>query len=267
MLECVVNVSEGEDLAVLDELAAAAGPAVLDVHSDADHNRSVFTMAGPDVEEAVRALTRVAVTRLDLGAHRGVHPRIGVVDVVPFVPLAGSETTDAIAARDRFAAWAGTELELPSFLYGPERSLPEVRRGAFVTIFPDVGPHRPHPTAGAVAVGARQVLVAYNLWLGPGVTVERARAVARAIRGPGIRALGLAAGRGAQVSCNLIDLRHVGPDAAFDAVAKLVPVARAELVGLVPASVLDAIPEDRWHELDLAPSRTIEASLERAGLQ
>lgn len=266
VLECVVNVSEGRHLALVEAIGAAAGAALLDVHSDADHNRSVFTLAGPDVEEAVRAVARVAVSRLDLGAHRGVHPRIGVVDVVPFVPLKGSAPADAVAARDRFAAWAGAELALPSFLYGLERSLPEVRRGAFVTIFPDVGPRRPHATAGAAAVGARDVLVAYNLWLAPDVTVEQARAVARAVRGPGIRALGLAAGAGAQVSCNLIDLRNVGPAAAYDAVARLVPVERAELVGLVPASVLHAIPEHRWSELDLAPSRTIEARLERAGL-
>ncbi|HEX2065026.1 MAG TPA: hypothetical protein VHE80_11465 [Acidimicrobiales bacterium] len=266
VLECVVNVSEGRDPALVEAIGVAAGAALLDAHSDADHNRSVLTLAGADVEEAVRALARAAVAHLDLGTHRGVHPRIGVVDVVPFVPLQGSAPADAVTARDRFAAWAAAELSLPSFLFGPERSLPEVRRGAFVTVFPDVGPPRPHPTAGAAAVGARDVLVAYNLWLAPEVTVERARAVAKAVRGPGIRALGLAAAGGAQVSCNLIDLRHAGPDAAFDAVARLVPVARAELVGLVPASVLAAIPEHRWSELDLAPSRTIEARLERAGL-
>src|SRR5256885_987430 len=115
MLECVVNVSEGRDQGTLDELAAACGSDLLDRHVDPDHHRSVFTLVG---EEAPRALAAGAGARLDLRTHTGVHPRLGVVDVVPFVPLAGAGLHDAVVARDAFARWAGTELAVPCFLYG-----------------------------------------------------------------------------------------------------------------------------------------------------
>ena len=267
MLECVINVSEGARANVVDAIAAGAGGALLDVHSDAHHNRSVLTLAGPDVESAAQAVTRAAVERLDLRTHVGVHPRIGVVDVVPFVPLSGAHMADAVAARDRFAAWAADELGVPCFLYGDKRSLPEVRRGAFTTIPPDTGPHVAHPTAGAIAVGARPVLVAYNVWLAASSGVDVARATAAAIRGPAVRALGLDVGGRAQVSCNLIDPAAVGPGALVDAVASRAEVAGTELVGLVPASVLAAEPPERWASLDLDPSRTIEARLqEQPGL-
>ncbi|MEO6121591.1 MAG: glutamate formiminotransferase [Acidimicrobiales bacterium] len=265
MLACVVNVSEGRDRSVLAALAAAAGDALLDVHSDAHHHRSVFTLGGPPVEAAVRRLVTGAVRLIDLRGHRGAHPRLGSADVVPFVPLAATPFFRALAARDAFAAWAATALGLPCFLYGPDRSLPEVRRLAFGALAPDRGPTTPHPTAGAVAVGARPVLVAYNLWLAPGVGVDRARAVARSIRSTQVRALGLDLGGQAQVSCNLVSPTEVGPAAAYDAVAAQVAVDRAELVGLLPAAVLDAIPPARWPRLDLAADRTIEARLKQAG--
>ncbi|MGI8936994.1 MAG: glutamate formimidoyltransferase [Iamia sp.] len=255
MLECVVNVSEGRDPATLDALAGAAGPDLLDIHSDPDHHRSVWTLRG---EAAPRRLTRVAVERLDLGDHAGVHPCIGVVDVVPFVALDPTPASEARAARDRFARWAADELALPSFAYGPERTLPDVRRQAFDGLAPTAGPDRPHPTAGAVAVGAREVLVAYNLWLA-GAELDLARQVARDLRGPAVRAMGLAVGHEVQVSLNLVRPSEVGPGAAWDAVATRVEVARAELVGLVPEAVLRAEPEARWAQLDLSPDRTIEA--------
>ena len=162
MLECVVNISEGRDRSVIDAIARSAGDALLDVHTDADHHRSVLTLLG---ESAPRAVARAAVERLDIRDHRGAHPRIGVVDVVPFVALDGSTVDDALAARDAFSTWAADELAVPCFRYGPERTLPDIRRGAFTTLAPDVGPAEPHPTAGAMAVGARPVLVAYNVWL------------------------------------------------------------------------------------------------------
>lgn len=258
MLECVVNVSEGRDDGVLAELRAAVAPGdLLDVHRCADHNRSVFTLVG---EDAPRALTIAAVDRLDLGRHDGAHPRIGVVDVVPFVPLAGSTLDDAVGARDRFARWAAEALALPCFLYGPERTLPEVRREAFTTSVPDVGPPEPHPSAGAVAVGARPVLVAYNLWLRD-PDLDAARRIARDLRSPAVRALGLAVGHAVQVSMNLVDPLTVGPADVWDAVSARAPVARAELVGLVPRAVLDATAENRWAELALGPEVTIEGRL------
>jgi len=269
LLECVVNVSEGRDAGVVAAIAVAGGRCLLDIHSDAHHHRSVLTLGGEDalVEAAARAVTEEAVARLDLRTHEGVHPRLGVVDVVPFVPLAGSTIDDAVAARDRFLAWAAEALALPGFTYGPERSLPEVRRKAFAELAPSAGPATPHPTAGAVCVGARPVLVAYNMWLADGVGVDEARRVAAAVRRPGqVRALGLDVGGRAQVSMNLVDpVAGVGPEVVFDAVRNLVAVDGAELVGLVPAAVLDGVSPGRWAELDLAPSRTIEARLAGAG--
>jgi glutamate formiminotransferase len=256
-LECVVNVSEGRDRTVLDAIAAAAGDALVNVHADAHHNRAVLTLVGPGVEDASRAVAVEGVRRIDLRLHVGVHPRLGAVDVVPFVPLAGSTPDDAVAARDRFAAWAGAELAVPCFVYGPERSLPHVRRHAFTALAPDTGPAVAHPTAGAICAGARALLVAYNVWLADGVGVDVAREVAGAIRQPGLRALGLDVGGRAQVSMNLLDPLALGPAEAYDLVAARAPVGGAELVGLVPAAVLAAVPADRWPELDLGEDRAL----------
>ncbi|MFP4514339.1 MAG: glutamate formiminotransferase [Acidimicrobiales bacterium] len=262
MIECVVNISEGRDPTVLDALADAAGDGLLDLHRDPDHHRSVLTLAG---DEAVRAVATEAVARIDIGAHQGAHPRIGVVDVVPFIALAGSSAADALAARDAYAAWSAGTLEVPCFLYGPERTLPEIRRGAFSELAPDTGPAAPHPTAGASAVGQRDVLVAYNLWLAD-TDLETARGISRSLRSPAVRALGLQVGDQVQVSMNLIDPATTGPAEVFDQVARHTAIDRAELVGLVPASVLERTPNHRWHELDLDADRTIEARVEARGL-
>jgi glutamate formiminotransferase len=262
VLECVVNVSEGRDERVLEALDAAAGPDLLDRHTDSDHHRTVLTLRG---EDAARRVASEAVARLDIGRHRGAHPRHGVVDVVPFVPLQGSTMPDALAARDRFAAWMAAEHGVPVFLYGPERTLPEVRRRAFRDLRPDEGPASPHPTAGACCAGARAVLVAYNLWLAGG-TLAQARSLAAAIRRPDLRALGLPVGSAVQVSMNLVAPERLGPAHAYDLVAAALEgtgasIERAELVGLVPAAVLEAVDPKRWGELDLSPGRTIEARL------
>jgi glutamate formiminotransferase len=250
-LECVINVSEGRDRSAIRRIAVAAGVSLLDVHSDPHHNRSVFTLAGQGVEGAARAVATEALRWIDLRLHVGVHPRLGAVDVVPFVPLDGSTLDDALAARDRFARWAGEDLGVPCFLYGPERSLPDVRRHAFTGLAPDTGPPVAHPTAGAICVGARPVLVAYNVWLAAGVDVATARRIAKEIRGLGLRALGLDVGGRAQVSMNLVNPEHLTPADAYDAVAARAPVDRAELVGLLPPAVLAAVPKERWSQLDL----------------
>jgi len=277
--ECVVNVSEGRDDGVLAELAASAAPALLDLHRDPDHNRAVLTMAGPAgaVVPAARALAAAAVARLDLRAHRGAHPRLGVLDVVPFVPYqpgrpAPEDLTAAAVLRDEFARWLGAELGVPSFLYGPlpggrTRTLPDIRRGAFRDLAPDFGPPRADPRSGATAVGARRVLVAYNVWVSSAAVARR---VAPLVRGAHVRALGLAVGPRAQVSCNLIDPGRLGPDRLYDRVTALVAeaggtVEGAELVGLVPAAVLDVIARDRWAELGLSDDSTVESALARSG--
>jgi glutamate formiminotransferase / 5-formyltetrahydrofolate cyclo-ligase len=272
VLECVVNVSEGDDPVLVASFGEAAGRLLLDTHADADHNRSVLSLAGtPDrLHEATATVTRRAVASLDLAQHAGVHPRLGVVDVVPFVDLYdpwAPWSAASKAARARYAAWAADELALPGFLYGPERTLPEIRRTAWRTLPPDVGPDRPHPTAGAVCVGVRGVLVAYNLFVGAPVGV--AEDVAREIRRPGVRALAFVTAGGIQVSCNLTAPAQLGPADVYDLVAAAVErrggrVIGAELVGLLPAALLDRIPEDRWSPLGIGPEQTIEARLLRA---
>jgi glutamate formiminotransferase / 5-formyltetrahydrofolate cyclo-ligase len=275
-LACIVNISEGRDHDVIARVAASGGRFVLDVHSDRDHHRTVLTMAGDELEEAVRAVARTTVATIDLRRHRGVHPRLGALDVVPFTPLDGDghpvvgtgDLDGAIAARDRFAAWAGTTLDLPCFVYGPNRRLPDIRRQAFVEMDPDTGPPSPHPSAGACAVGARFALVAYNLWLSTG-DIDMATSIAAAVRGPAVRALGLPTAGVTQVSCNLVDPLSVGPAQIYDEVERLARhagtfVSRAELVGLVPAAVVEATPRDRWRQLDIDTDKTLEARLERS---
>ena len=270
VLECVVNVSEGRRLDVVEAIAGAGGRHVLDVHTDADHNRSVLTLAGPDVEAATFAVVDAAVSLVDLRAHDGVHPRLGAADVVPFVPLPATAATldDARRARDACAVRIADELGVPCFVYGPERDLPSVRRDAFTSLLPFAGDAEPHPTAGACCVGARDVLVAFNVWLARGAAFDDARRVAAAIRGPSLRTLAFVVGGGqrVQVSCNLVDPLAFGPADAFDAVAASLPAERGELVGLVPHAVLDAVAPGRWEQLDLSPDRTIEARLRQAGL-
>jgi glutamate formiminotransferase len=282
VLECVVNLSEGQDDEVLAALAASAGPALLDLHRDPHHHRAVFTLGAPadELVAAARSLARAAVERLDLRAHDGVHPRLGVLDVVPFVPYephhpAPTDLTTAVALRDDFARWLGDELGVPSFLYGPlpggrTRTLPDVRRHAFELtegLVPDFGPPLAHPSAGASAVGARRVLVAYNVWVS---TLEAARHAAPLVRGPEVRALALAVGERAQVSCNLIEPDAYGPDRLYETVRTLVAeaggaVEGAELVGLVPQRVLVAVPRARWGELGLSEQATVEVRLAAAG--
>ena len=263
MLECVVNISEGRRPEVVAAVAAACGPALLDVHADPDHHRSVLTLAGPGdgVAEAALALARAAVERIDLSAHQGVHPGSGAVDVVPFVPLEGETLEAAATVAREWGERVAAELAVPVFLYGvadpAARSLPTVRRDAFRGRQPDFGPSEPHPTAGAVAVGARPVLVAINCELGDGTWRWR-RAIARAVRErdgglPGVRALGFALeskGR-AQVSMNLTDLAATGVEAACGAVRRAAverggDVTAVELVGLLPAAELDGAAGSSW---------------------
>lgn len=271
MLECVPNLSEGRDLALLGRLADTVRPALLDVHSDPDHHRSVFTMAGPadELQAAVRRLATAAVELLDLRSHTGAHPRLGVVDVVPFVDLgpagramgADPEFPEPTLAAASFARWAGGELGVPCFLYGPQRSLPEVRREAFSSLGPDYGPERPHPRAGAMAVGVRGVMVAWNLWL-EGQDVAEARRLAGLLRGGPVRALGFDLSGRAQLSFNLLDPLRVGPADVYDRAEALgARIARAETVGLVPAALVESVPAARRAQLDLRPEATIEAKL------
>jgi glutamate formiminotransferase len=275
LIECVVNLSEGRDLGILSALDAAAGPLLRDRHSDPDHHRSVYTLVGPaeGVASGARSLATATVQLVDITSHVGAHPRLGALDVVPFVPYepeqpAPSDLGEVTPLRDDFARWLATEHGVPAFVYGPladggARSLPEVRRRAFAELRPDAGPDAPHPTAGACAVGARRVLVAYNVWVS---SLAVAQEVAPRVRGEAVRALALKVGHRAQVSVNLVDPDVYGPELLYDTVAELAAQAGgralgAELVGLIPQAVLERIPADRWPELDLATERTVEARL------
>lgn len=264
VLEAVINVSEGRQAGRIRQIGEAAADVLLDTHSDPYHHRSVYTLGGPpaEVEEAALRLSLTAVELIDLTEHEGVHPRLGAVDVVPFVPY-GVEPSVALDARARFAG-AMAAHGVPCFLYGSGAlSLPEVRRRAWKDLSPDVGPPEPHRSAGACCVGVRDVLVAYNLFVD--ATLSEARATARAVRQPGLRALGLAVGDSIQVSMNLTEPDRLGPAAAFDLVSSQCSVRRAELVGLVPRRVLEKIPARRWSELDLGETVTVEFRLERLG--
>ena len=258
----MINVSEGRDQSLVRRIAGGANPAILDIHSDPDHNRSVFTIVGT---ACPREVTQRAVELLDISHHSGVHPRLGVVDVVPFIALDGSTVDDALAARNDFAQWAADDLALPVFLYGPERSLPDIRRGAWASLAPDHGPQSPHPTAGAVCVGVRPVLIAYNVFLST-TDMTVARGIASRVRRPGLRTLAFDVGGTAQVSMNIVDTEKISVADAFDAVAHEAEMAdtsvlRAELVGLIPERQLAKVDETRWSRLDLGPDKTIESRL------
>ena len=268
LLLAVPNVSEGSDPRLVAELGKAFARArLLDTHSDADHGRSVFTLAARqrDVPAALLAGARGTVERLDLREQDGLHPRVGVLDVAPVVYLAPELRGAACAAALTAAALIGEDLGLPVFLYGDlatnpaHRERADLRRGgpaamaarlARGELRPDHGPPRAHPSAGAVLVTARPPLVAFNLDLDSD-DVELARAIAAELResgggSPGVRAMGLylpARGR-AQVSMNVA---APGPGTLAElaeAVRRRAPVAEAELVGLAPAAALEGFPED-----------------------
>jgi glutamate formiminotransferase len=268
MIECVPNFSEGRRpeviAAIADAIRAVPGAYVLDIHSDADHNRSVITFAGEAnaVAEAAFQAVRVAASLIDMTRHSGQHPRIGATDVLPFVPLAGTTLEECAMIARTVGARIGAELAIPVYLYGaaalrPERrELPAVRRGEYEALVagigrdpdraPDYGPARIGP-AGATAVGARMPLIAYNLYLNT-ADVTIARRVAAAVRGSsgglrGVRALGLLVGGRAQVSMNLVDHRTTPIHRVVEMVEREAArygaaVVEGELVGLVPAEAL-----------------------------
>jgi glutamate formiminotransferase len=270
LVECVPNFSEGIRIDVMDAIQAAAesvhGAMVLDRHADAVHNRMVLTIAGspgPVAESAFRATARAA-TLIDLTEHRGVHPRIGATDVVPFVPLGATDMRLCVELAERVGRRIAAELDLPVYLYGeaarsPERRrLPDLRRGEYERLraelpldprlAPDFGPSRVGP-AGATAVGARPPLIAYNVTLATS-DLEMARSIARSIREssgglPAVQARGFrtADPEVVQVSMNLLDTRRTSITLVFERIqeeaAKLgVGVLESELVGMAPAEAL-----------------------------
>jgi glutamate formiminotransferase len=257
-------VSEGRDAALLRALGEACVPArLLDLDAGWDAHRSVLTLDGELLQDGLFHLARLAVSRIDLNRHRGIHRRMGAIDVIPVVPLDGN-VLRAEAMADELSRRIAAELALPVFRYGiGYRALPEVRGKGFEDLPsaisrhpPEHGPHRPHPTAGAVAVGVRHVLVAFNVSL-DGSDLSLARRVAREIRAssggmPGVQALGwLADSLGcAQVSCNLLDWRASPPHAVLEAVRARAPVRGCELVGMIPLGAVEAAAA--FYGVDLA---------------
>lgn len=292
LLECVPNVSEGRDASVIRRLVDAVergGARLIDVHSDVDHHRSVFTIigGGDDVERSVLALARAAVELVDLTKHRGAHPRIGAIDVIPFVPLRGASMRDAVAAAHRLGLVFASEANVPVFFYGEaaprrdRRELSVLRKGGFERLAerlcapgwrPDAGPAVPHPTAGATVVGARAPLVAFNAVLGDD-DVAAANAISRAIREssgglPAVRAMGvLLASRGlAQVSMNLLDFRRTSPvvvSERIEAEARRLgrSVREYELVGCAPAEAFAGWPDTLAPVAGLKPTQLLDAAL------
>ncbi|MFL5823252.1 MAG: glutamate formiminotransferase [Solirubrobacteraceae bacterium] len=285
-LLAVPNVSEGQDPATVQQVAQdfqrQPDVRLLDVHSDPDHHRSVYTLAGGPraLSEALVQGAGGAVARIDIRRHQGAHPRIGAIDIAPVVYLreedVGAACAEALVLADRL----GQEVQLPVFLYGAlagGRSRAEVRRGGAETLAermvageltPDFGPRELHPTAGAVLVGVRPPLAAFNVELAPPATLDDAKAVAAAIREggshglPGVRAFGLWLGgpAAAQVSMNVEDTLDVPLARVVAAIAQQATPARAEVVGLVPAAALRGFPAD----LPVRGARTIEDALAAA---
>jgi glutamate formiminotransferase len=270
----VPNVSEGRDREVLERLADSirrvSGVTLADVHADPDHHRSVFTILGaPDaVGRAALGLAAAVFAHVDMRRHQGVHPRIGALDVVPFVPLRGLEMDEAVTRARAFGEALGWTHGVPVFFYGAasaaHRSLRSVRAGDYEGLparlaepggRPDAGPPRFDPARGATAVGARDVLVAYNVWL-RSADLEAARAIARAVREssgglPRLQAMGVPLRHHGlvQVSMNLLDYRVTSLARAFDAVraeadARGLAIERGELVGLAPRAALEGRPPE-----------------------
>jgi len=270
LIEAIPNVSEGRDAARLDRFAAViagAGATLLDRTADWSHHRAVFTFAadGDHIQRAAAALAAAAIAEVDLSTHAGVHPRIGALDVLPFVPLGSASMDDAVAIAHAVGRAIGETLRLPVFLYeaaarsADRRPLEAVRRGGLDGLAarlrepawqPDYGPTALHPTAGAMAIGARGPLVAWNLVLDR-PDLPLARHIARTVRTSGgglpcLKALGLAlehAGQ-VQVSLNLTDYRTTSMADVFravDAEARRAgaAIAESEIIGLVPRAALD----------------------------
>jgi len=273
------NISQGRDANAIARISAAFGDHLLDVHSDPDHNRSAYTLAGEpgELAGAVADGAARAVELVTLVEHEGVHPYVGVVDVAPIVHLRAADRGAACAEALVLADLLGHELGLAVFLYGAlagGRTRAELRRGgpaelarriAAGELRPDFGPARLHPTAGATLVAARPPLVAFNIELAPPATLQDARAIAALIRegGPeglaGVRAIGLwlEQRRLAQVSTNVEDHLRTPLAEVVSAVARHARPMGAELVGLAPVAAFDGFPDD----LTLAGYATIEGRL------
>jgi glutamate formiminotransferase len=296
IIESIPNVSEGRRKEVIDELigaiTATPGVRLLDHSSDASHNRSVFTLVGdaPSLKAATLALFDVAVRSIDLRTHTGEHPRVGAVDVVPFVPIEGATMDDCIALARDVAAAVSERFAVPVFLYedastNPARkNLEDIRRGEFEGLAtkmttpgwaPDFGPERPHESAGASVVGARMPLIAYNINLNTD-RLDVAKKIAAAIRHSSgglrfVKAMGvmLEDRRIAQVSINLTNYQKTPVFRVFEMVKREaerygVAILESEIVGLLPAAALVSTAEYYLQMSGFSPGQVLENKLRDA---
>lgn len=293
IVECVANFSEGRRNAVVDEVVTAISSttnvAVLGWESDVDHNRSVVTFAGEPVSvaEAAFAGIQTAATLIDMDQHSGQHPRIGAADVVPFVPLKNVSMDECVSLARDLGRRVSEELGIPVFLYGEaalrneNRKLADIRRGGYESLRanirdgrlsqPDFGP-RHLGSAGACAVGARHILIAFNVFLSTD-DVEMARRIARTVREssgglPHVMALGLLVNGAAQVSMNLTDYRVTSIYRAVEAVRQEaerlgVALASTELIGLLPGAALAATDASYVQIDNFSLDRVLEIQLAR----
>lgn len=297
VLEAVPNFSEGRDLTLVGEIAAAMrrpGVEVLDWSADPDHHRCVITLIGDPgpVEDAVVDAAAVAVEAIDLRRHQGVHPRIGALDVLPFVPLAGMQMDDAVASAHRVGARIARTLRVPIYWYGaasnpPGRRLAALRRGGFEGLVEGTGTDRTpdlvpdawqhpglHPTAGATCVGARPLLLAWNVYL-YGLELAQAKAIAAAIReaGGGFRGLRALAFRlpqrdAVQISMNIEDLGAVRPVEVYRRIEELARehggrAGETEVIGMVPDELVLSAAADRMQLIEADSGRLLSRRLAR----
>ena len=288
IVECVPNFSEGSRKDILEQIAAAItavpGANLLGYEADADHNRSVYTIAGEpaDVSEAAFQGCKKAAELIDLTNHKGEHPRMGATDVIPFIPISDITTEDCVKLAEALGARIGNELGIPVYLYGDaariesRSNLANIRKGEFEALKteigtnperkPDFGPDHIHPTAGATAVGARFFLIAYNVNL-DSTDLKLAKKIAKAIREknggmPGVKAMGfeLKEENCVQVSMNLVDYRKTSPAQAYKRIEELASQAdtsirNSEVVGLLPQDALDVCASQLHETADDANTR------------
>jgi glutamate formiminotransferase len=298
LIECVPNVSEGRRPDVVNAIAEAVSRVeavrLLDRSSDESHNRSVLTFAGqaPAVQQAVLALVAAALDLIDLRRHTGAHPRLGAVDVVPFIPLEGATMAQCVALAAETASMVAARFQLPVYLYEEaaatpgRRNLADIRRGEFEGLeakmaspgwAPDYGPSRPHPSAGATVIGARAPLIAFNVNLATD-RLDIAKAVAAAVRHssgglPFVKALGIPLPhRGiVQVSMNVTNFERTPMARVFEAVRdeaerRGTTVLESEIVGLVPEAALPRDPEQTLKVAGFSRNQVLERRLnERSG--
>lgn len=296
LIECVPNFSEGTRTAVIDSIVAKVrnetGVRILDLQSDASHNRSVLTLVGdPDsLSRGILALVEACVGAIDLRTHRGEHPRLGAVDVIPFIPLGGATIGDCVSLARRVGEAIARFHNIPVFLYEEAASAPhrkgleDIRRGQFEGLggklqdplwHPDFGPKEPHPSFGAVVVGARMPLIAFNVNLASG-DLDLAKRIAKAIRHSTggyrfVKAMGLIVDLGgrkvAQVSINMTDFTRTPLFRVFETIRNEaarngVSIEGSEIVGLVPSQALVDVAGHYLQLTGFSPSQVLETRLQ-----